>query len=414
MKTIYLDNAASTPTDRKVSAEIARTYKLYGNPSSYNNCGRKARECLDKSRFKVARFLGAHAEEIIFTSSGTEANNLAIQGIARIFEFLIFNFKKKSKYQIIIKPHIITTQIEHPSVLNPIRQLEKEGFDVTYLPVDKEGFVNISELQKSLMPETTLVSIMYANNEIGTVEPIAKISRVIKDFRDRKLKIKNLKLEIHEKMYPLFHVDACQATEYLNMNVNHLGVDLLTFNGSKIYGPRGIGVLYKKRGVGLRPVNLGGEQEFGFRAGTENLPAISGLAVALENIDGGEFQRLSILRDYFIDKIKTLMPDIRVNGSTGDDRLANNINISVPNLNSEVTLLELDKHGIYAGSGSACTSHSVEPSHVLKAIEVEPRYINGALRFSMGRHTTRKDMDYVLKVLPKIVKELKKRYKNIR
>ena len=397
LKNIYLDNAASTPIDKKVVSEMVKAAKLYGNPSSYNNCGREAREYIELARLKIARFLGARPDEIVFTSSGTEANNLAIQGIARSFKFLIFNFKTKSKFKN-SKPHIITTQIEHPSVLESIKRLEAEGFDVTYFPVDKEGFINPNELQSALRLETVLVSVMYANNEIGTIEPIKKIGKIIKDFKIN-------------GTVPLFHVDACQATEYLDMNVNHLGVDLLSFNGSKIYGPRGIGVLYVRRGIKLSPVMAGGEQERGMRAGTENLPAIGGLAVALDGIDKKGGERLAGLRDYFISEVQNLLPDIAINGAQGDDRLPNNINISAPNLSSEVLLLELDKYGICAGSGSACASHAVEPSHVLKAIEVKPQYISGALRFSMGRQTAKKDIDYVLEVLPKVVKDLKKRYK---
>lgn len=381
MRRIYLDNAASTPIDKKVASEMAQAAKLYGNPSSYNDCGREAREYIERSRLKVARFLGAHSDEIIFTSSGTESNNLAIRGIAT-------NFKDQ-------KSHIITTQIEHPSVLRSVERLEKEGFDVSYLSVNKEGFVNRDELQKTLRPETVLASVMYANNEIGTIEPIVKIAKAIKEISRQSL----------------FHIDACQATEYLDMNVNHLGVDLLSFNGSKIYGPRGIGALYVRRGTRISPIVLGGEQEFGLRAGTENLPAIGGLAVALENINKKDGERLSKLRDYFLKTIMELIPELKINGASGKERLPNNINISVPGLGSENLLLELDKYGICAGSGSACASHAVEPSHVLKAIGLEEKYLNGALRFSMGRQTTKKDIDRVLSVLPKIVMELKKRYK---
>lgn len=372
-----------------------------GNPSSFNDEGRKARKALEDARLKIARFLGVHKEEIVFTSSGTEANNLAIRGIARNFKFSILNLKKRSKFQK-QKPHIITTQIEHPSVLEPIKELERMGFGVTYLPVDKEGFVDPQELKNNLRPETILVSVMYANNEIGTIEPIRKISQVIEDFK------------IGEAMYPLLHVDACQAAGYLDMNVNRLRADLLTFNGNKIYGPRGIGILYVRRGIRLNPEMLGGDQEFGFRAGTENLPAILGLAKAVELIQKNlGLRSLSIkkLRDYFIDQLKTQIPDVILNGPKGDLRLPNNVSISFPDLTSETILLELDKYGIYAGSGSACTARSVEPSHVLKAIGVSKKYINGTVRFSLGRQTTKKDIDHVLKFLPKVIKDLKKRYK---
>jgi len=413
MKNIYLDNAAATPVDPRVQREMMRAIKIYGNPSSYNDLGRQAAKELSGARLKVARFFGAHSEEIIFTSSGSEANNMAIFGIAKSIQkrqilnpkFEILN--KARKYKILNpKPHIVTTKIEHPSVLEPIRWIEGEGFDVTYLSVDKEGFINPDEFQNALRPETILVSVMYANNEIGTIEPINKIGKIIKEFRGG--------LEIHGKLaWPIFHIDACQAAGYLNMNVNSLQADLLTFNGSKIGGPRGVGVLYVRRGTELSPFVLGGGQEKGLRAGTENLPAILGLAKAIELIDAKEAVRLMNLRDYFINKIRKICPDIKLNGHTGRDRLPNNINISIPDLDSENLLLELDKYGIYAGSGSACTSHAVEPSHVLRAIGVEKKYLSGALRFSMGRQTTKKDLEYVLKVLPKIISDLKKRYGNI-
>ena len=415
-KRIYLDNAASTPIDKKVAKEIIMAARLYGNPSSYNDCGREAREYIEKARLKVARFLDAHSDEIIFTSSGTESNNLAIFGVASAISE---NQTQNSKL------HIITTQVEHPSVLRSVERLEKDGFEVSYLSVDKEGFVSPDELKSCLRPTTVLVSIMYANNEIGTIQPITEVFKIIKNFRNRDIDMSKFRNIQHEK-FPIFHVDACQATEYLDMNVNRLGVDLLTFNGSKIYGPRGIGALYVRRGVGLSPILLGGEQESGLRAGTENLPSIAGLVVALDRIDKKEGKRLADLRDYFLEKVKILLPSVKINGPVNDrprqrtgrhsmpathGRLPNNVNISIPDLTSEVLLLELDKYGICAGSGSACTSHSVEPSHVLKAIGLDKKYLDGALRFSMGRQTTKKDIDYVLQILPKIIKKLKKIYR---
>lgn len=379
-RVIYLDNSASTPLDKKVAEEMARASKLYGNPSSYNDCGREAREYIETARLKVARFIGAHSDEIIFTSSGTEANNLTILGLANSHS----------------KGEIISTPIEHPSVLRPLEFLKHKGLKAVFIKVDKRGLVDLNDLKNKLTSRSVLVSVMYANNEIGTIEPIVKIGKIIK-----------------ESSKALFHVDACQATEYLDMNVNRLGADLLTLNGTKIYGPKGIGVLYKRRGVKLSPLLIGGEQESGLRAGTENLPAIGGLAAALDRIDKKEGERLVGLRDYLIKKVQNLLPDIVVNGALGNQRLPNNINISVPGLSSEVMLLELDKYGVCAGSGSACTSHSVESSHVLKAIGLDKKYINGALRFSLGRQTTKRDIDYVLNVLPKVIKDLKKRYKNI-
>lgn len=356
-----------------------------GNPSSFNDEGRKARKALEEARLKIARFLGAHKEEVVFTSSGTEANNLAIKGVA-----VLAGDKRE----------IVTTPIEHPSVLETIKDLTRWGFNVIYLNVDKNGIVNPEDLKKKITSQTVLVSIMYANNEVGTIEPIIKLGKAI-------------------NKRTLFHVDACQATGYLDMNVNRLRADLLTFNGNKIYGPRGIGALYVRRGVRLNPEMLGGDQEFGFRAGTENLPAILGLAKAVEIIKKEEGNKVAKLRDYFIQQLKTNFPEAILNGpafagaSAGkpDLRLPNNISISFPDLSSETILLESDKYGIYAGSGSACTARSVEPSHVLKAIGVSKKYINGTVRFSLGRQTTKKDIDHVLKVLPKVIKDLKKRYK---
>jgi len=392
MKNIYLDNAAAAPIHPLVQEEINRGMKVYGNPSSFNDMGRRALKELTKARTNIARFLGAHSEEIIFTGSGSEANNMALLGSA------LLSLKGKTE--------IITTPVEHLSVLEPIRYLFEKGDKSIFIKVDKSGVADTQDLSSKISDRTILVSVMYANNEIGTIEPIVKIGKIIKEFKAKNYKLKTTS-------YPLFHVDACQAAGSLNMNVNSLGVDLLTFNGSKIGGPRGIGVLYVRRGIRLTPHTLGGGQERGLRAGTENLPAILGLSKAIELIDKKEPVRLTALRDYFIDRIKKILPEVRINGSLGDLRLPNNINVSIPGLDSENLLLELDKYGIYAGSGSACTSRAVEPSHVLKAIGTEKKYLDGALRFSMGRETTKENLDYVLKVLPKIISDLRKRYEVI-
>lgn len=386
MKKIYLDNAAAAPIAPEVQKEVARGMKFSGNPSSYNNAGRESAAELKKARLAVARFLGAHEEEIIFTSSGSEANNLALRGAAT-------SYGKKGG-------SILTTNIEHPSVLEPVRYLGQNGFDVIYAANDNEGRIDVKDIEKKISAATVLVSVMYANNEIGTIEPIRKIGEAIQEIRNK-----------GNSTLPLFHVDACQAVGYMNMNVNNLKADLLTLNGSKISGPRGIGVLYVRKGVKLEPLVMGGGQERALRAGTENLPAIMGLAKAISLIRKDEAGKMSVLRDYFIDKLKEALPEAITNGAMGRERLPNNINISIPGLGSENILLELDKYGIAAGSGSACTARSVEPSHVLKAIGVDKKYLSGALRFSLGRGTKRSDLDYVLKVLPKIVRDLKKRYR---
>lgn len=387
-RSIYLDNAASTPIDKGVIKAMSEASLLYGNPSSFNDAGRAARKEIDKARSGIAKFIGARPEEVIFTSSGSEANSLAIFGLAGARE----------------KGEIISTPIEHPSVLELLKKLSEWGWKITYLKVDKNGLIDLDDLDKKLNPGVALVSIIYVNNEIGTIQPIKKISKIIKQFKT-----------------PLLHIDACQAAGYLDMNVNNLGADMMTFNGSKIYGPRGSGILYVKKGISISPFILGGGQEHGLRAGTEDLPAIIGMAKAISLMSRDKNNKAAELRDYFFNEIKRLMPDVRINGpystkvSKGrperEGRVANNINISIPDLDSESLLLELDKYGIYASSGSACTSRSVEPSHVLKAIGVESKYINGALRFSLGKQTTKKDIDYVLNVLPKVVTQLKDRYK---
>lgn len=386
-KFYYLDNAAATPIDPRVIKEVARGMAIYGNPSSFNDIGRKSAKELSNARLKIARFLGAHSNEIIFTASGSESNNLAILGTAQYL-----NQKNTGK-------KILTTPIEHPSVLEPLKILSRQGFKIDFIKIDKEGTVDLGDIESKLSHETFLVSVMYANNEIGTIESIAKIGRLIKEFRKK-----------NKTPFPLFHVDACQAVEYLNLNVNHLNVDLLTFNGSKIYGPRGVGVLYVRNKINLKPLVFGGGQEQGQRAGTENLPAILGLAKAISLIDKKESERLTVLRDYFIEKLKNILPEIKINGAVGRSRLPNNINISIPKLDSENILLELDRYGIYAGSGSACTARSVEPSHVIKALAVDNKYFKGVIRFSLGRQTKKGDIDYVLSILPKIVKTLRARY----
>ncbi len=373
MKHIYLDNAAAAPTAPQVIKAMVGATQIYGNPSAFNASGRAARDLLVTSRKQIADFLHARPDEIVFTASGSEANNLALVG---------FLANKKGR--------VITTPIEHPSVLECLRGLP--DITIEYLSVDAQGFVSMAELEQKLGPDVLLVSIMYANNEIGTIEPIAKIGRLLK------------------KHPAIFHVDACQATGFLDMNVQHLRVDLLTLNGSKIGGPRGIGALYVRRGIALTPLIRGGSQERGLRAGTENLPAIVGLAKSVQLIKPSESKKLSALREYATTKILKEIPGVLLSGPTGDQRLPNNIHISAPGLTSETLLLELDKHGISAGSGSACTSHAVEPSHVLKAIGTPETHINGALRFSLGRDTTKANLDYLVTVLKKIIPALQKRY----
>jgi len=392
MKLIYLDYAAAAPTDPAVRREMNRAMVLVGNPSSFNDAGRQAQQALAQARKIVADFLGARLDEIVFTASGSEANNLAIIGTCGNFS----------------SGKILTTPIEHPSVLEPIAQLK--ALKTGYLKIDQSGAVDLKALEQAIKKDCRLISIMYANNEIGTLEPIRAIAKIIKSF-NKKLETENWKLKTGETRPVLFHIDACQAAGYLDMNVQHLGVDLLTFNGSKIGGPRGVGVLYVRRGTPIHSIISGGGQERGLRAGTENLQAIVGLAKAVSILKPTDSKKIAAVRDYAIELLRKEIPGIILNGPTGDGRLPNNINICVPDLESEVILIELDKYGIAAGSGSACTSHAVEPSHVLKAIGVPKRYINGALRFSIGKETTKKDMDYLVASLKKIIPDLRKRYR---
>lgn len=388
MHEIYLDNAAAAPMTPEVKKSIKESLDIYGNPSSFNEAGRRARLEIKESRLLVARFFGAHQDEIIFTGSGSESNNLAIFG----------SIDPKNK------PEIITSNIEHPSVRVPLCRLADLDCKIKEVKVDKEGLVSPEDIGRLITNKTVLVSIMYANNEIGSIQPIVQIGKYIKEWREK-----------NKTIYPLFHVDACQAVGYLDCNANRLGADLITFNGSKIGGPRGIGGLYVRRGIPLRPLIFGGEQENALRAGTENVQGIIGLAKAFETLNPKkEIVRLSELRDYFFETIIKILPDIKINGPLGIKRLPNNINMSIPGITSENILIELDKYNIRAGSGSACTSHSVAPSHVIAAMGLDKKYLSGVLRVSMGWQTKKSDIDFLLKVLPKTVQDLKSRYKIVK
>ncbi len=390
MPQIYLDHAATTPLDPRILKKMLPFLKEeFGNPSALYRLGRQPLKAIGEARKTIAEIFGCSAQELIFTGSGTESDNLAILGAARA--------NKK------FGNHIITTKIEHHAVLNPCAYLQdQEGFKVTYLDVDKDGFVSPEQVIKAITPQTILVSIMYANNEIGTVEPIAEIGKAI-----QKLKIVNCKLKI------LFHTDACQAAGALDLDINRLHVDLMTINGSKIYGPKGVGVLYKKRDVKIHPLILGGGQEFNLRSGTENVAGIVGLAEALSLVQKDkekENKRLIELRNYFWQKIQKNISKIKLNGPAIDvnlKRLPNNLNFSVLDIEGEAMLLYLDEKGIQASTGSACTSQSLEPSHVLLAIGRPHAIAHGSLRFTLGHSTTKKDIDYVLKALPPIVSKLR-------
>lgn len=381
-KLIYLDHSATTAVDPRVFAAMKPYFsEFYGNPSSIYRLAQKSRQAIDLSREISAEILECNPREIIFTSGGTESNNLFILGAAQALK----PFGK----------HIITTKIEHDSVLKPIRFLEKQGFEVTYLDVYKNGIVKVSDIEKALRPDTIFVTIIYANNEIGAIQPISEIGELLKKHKGR-------------NHIPYFHTDACQAAAYLDLSVKNLGVDAMTLNGGKIYGPKGVGLLYLKESAEITPQIFGGAQERKVRAGTENVPAIRGFGEALKLVyvdREKEMSRLLPLRDKLIRGILKI-PDSRLNGD-GEKRLPNNINISFKGIDSGALLIKLDMLNIAAGAGSACSSGSLEPPHVLLALGVSPEWICGTVRFTLGHGNTVKDIDFLLKKLPKIVGELR-------
>ncbi len=383
-KNIYLDYAATTYIDSEVLQKM-KPYltSAYGNASSLYSLGREAKAAIEKARDDIAKILGVLPSKIIFTGSGTESDNLAIFGIAQAYRDY--------------GNHVIISKIEHKAVLESAKKLEKQGFKVTYLNVDSQGSVKLAEFKKALSKKTILVSIMYANNEIGTIQTIKEISWIIKRFRKNNL-------------LPAFHTDACQAAGALSLKIKDLGVDLLTLNGSKIYGPKGSGCLYVNKDYKIEPLIVGGSQEMGLRAGTENTALIVGFSEALklaEKLRKKESQRLKNLRDYFIKKVLKIIPNARLNGHP-QKRLPNNINLSFAGIEGESLVLKLDQYGISASTGSACTSTDLTPSHVLLALGMSEELASASLRLTLGRKTTEEDLDYVLKILPKIVEELRK------
>lgn len=381
--TIYFDHAATTAVDPRVFT-VMKPYFIeqYGNPSSVYGLGQKARQAIEESRKICAEILECPAREIIFTSGGTESNNLFIFGVAQAYPKL--------------GKHIITTKIEHESVLKPLKVLEKQGFEVTYLDVGKNGIVSAESVKKALRPDTIFITIIYANNEIGTIQPIPEIGRIIKKYKKNSL--------------PYFHTDACQASAYLNLSVKRLGVDAMTLNGGKIYGPKGSGILYLNKSIQPIAQIVGGSQERKLRAGTENVPAIVGFGEALKLAQTDyktESRRLLPLRNKLIKGILSKIPDSHLNGDISM-RLPNNVNIAFKGVDSNSLLIRLDMLGIAASAGSACNSGYIEPPHVLQAISLPPEWICGTIRFTLGHGNTQKEIDYLLKVLPPIIKELRK------
>ncbi|MFH1126091.1 MAG: cysteine desulfurase NifS [Candidatus Altiarchaeota archaeon] len=378
MKRIYLDHAATTPVNPDVLEAMKPYFSLnYGNASSLHSYGVEAKEAVENSRNMVGKALNCSPEEVVFTSGGTESNNLALQGAAMAN-------KEKGR-------HIITSKIEHHAVLHPCEYLEKQGFEVTYLNVDKEGIVNPKELEKNIRRDTILISIMHANNEIGTIEPVKEIGAIA-----RKNKI-------------LFHTDAVQSHGKIPIDVGDMKIDLLSISAHKLYGPKGVGALYVREGVRIQPLIYGGGHERNLRSGTENVTGIVGLAkateLALEEMLK-EMERQAKLRDKLIKNILTLK-DSWLNGHP-TQRLPNNLNVSFRYIEGESILLMLDEKGIAASTGSACSSKSLTPSHVLTAIGLKPEEAHGSLRLTLGKENTEEEVDYVLEVLPEIVNKLRR------
>jgi len=378
MNPIYMDYAATTPTDQRVVEAMLPCFgEIYGNPSSLHGFGQEARAAMEGARAKIAAFLGAKPAEIVFTSGGTESDNFAIKGVA-------WANRKKGD-------HVITSAIEHHAVLETCRFLEKEGFRVTYLPVDGDGLVDPADVVKAITDRTTLISIMHANNEIGTIEPIAEIGRIAKG--------KGI----------CFHTDAVQTFGHLPFTVDELNIDLLSASAHKLYGPKGMGLLYIRKGTRITPLVHGGDQESGRRASTQNVPGIVGFGKAVELAAATlheEVVRLTSLRDRFIRGIFERLDGIRLNGHPAR-RLPNNINLSVESVEGEGMILSLDMMGIACSTGSACSSSSLEPSHCLLAIGLPHELSHGSLRFSLGRGTKKSDIDTVLTALPQVVGRLR-------
>ncbi len=391
-----MDHAATTPTDPQVVKAMAPFWSLnFANPSALYSLGQTTREAVEQARTQVAEILFTQPDCVTFTSGGTEANNLAIFGLIQ------------AQLSVRKKIHIITTTIEHHSVLAPIQELAKQGkISVTYLPVNECGEISIKELVAAIRPETMLISIMYANNEIGTINPIAEIGRELLKYR------KNNKTQ-----WPFFHTDACQATGTLDLHTERLHVDLLTINGSKMYGPKGVGALFVRRGVPIQPIMFGGGQENTVRSGTENVPAIIGFAKALQLVQkkyNKEAVRQTQLRNYFWKEISKKIPKVTLNGPelTNNNRLANNLNVQFTGLEGETLVLYLDAYGIICATGSACATDSDDASHVLTACGLDLVEANASVRFTLGKTTTKKDIDTVIKYLPGIVKGIREMQKN--
>jgi cysteine desulfurase len=397
MKKIYLDYAATTPVDAKVLEKMLPYFSQnFGNAMSVHGFGQEALEAVDDARAKAALFFRANTSEIVFTSGATESNNLVVKGSLRSY----YSIARKSNE----KPHLITTKFEHHCVLDACKFAEKDGLaDVTFISPSKEGLVSVKDIKNAITPNTILISVMYVNNEIGTVQPIAEIGKMLKEINTERI----------EKKLPriIFHTDATQAINYFDCNVNELGVDLLSMSAHKIYGPKGIGLLYVKKGTPIKRVQDGGDQEYKLRAGTHNVPAIVGLGEAINMIKTPSAQKkileMTELRDYLIKRILKEIPKSYLNGSA-KKRSPNNANFRFDDVEGEGLILSLDLDGIAGSTGSACSSGALDPSHVLLSLGLKHEQAHGSLRLTLGKHTTKKELDIVIDKIKEVVKRLRK------
>ncbi|MFA7209216.1 MAG: cysteine desulfurase family protein [Parcubacteria group bacterium] len=394
-KKIYLDYAATTPVDKEVLKEMLPYFsEKFGNAMSIHSFGQEALQAVDTARGKIAGFFGCAPTEIVFTSGATESNNLTVKGVLKSYYSKAENRGKK--------PHIITSAFEHHCVLDSCKAAEKEGLaEVSYVKPGKDGIVKVSEIAKAIQPNTVLISIMYVNNEIGTVQPIGKIAKLV---------AKTNKNRTENEFKAVFHTDATQAVNYFDCDVEKLGVDLLSMSAHKIYGPKGIGMLYVRKGTAIRKIQDGGDQEYKMRAGTHNVTGIVGFGKAIEIMKKNaskDSKKIQSLRDYLIGKVLREIPNATLNGSK-IMRSPNNANFSFRDIEGEGLLLSLDMEGIACSTGSACSSGALSPSHVLLSIGLKAEQAHGSLRMTLGKYTTKSEIDMVVKKLKIIAGRLRK------
>lgn len=396
-KRIYLDYAATTPIDKTVLKKmLPYFFEKFGNAMSVHGFGQEALEAIDNARTEIAKFFNCSSSEIIFTSGATESNNLAIKGSIRSF----YSITRKSGD----KPHIITTKFEHHCILDACKMAEKDGLaEISYIMPGRDGVVSVKEIEKAIKPNTILISVMYVNNEIGTVQPIAEIGKMLSKINSERA----------EKKLPhiSFHTDATQGINYFSCDVNELRIDLLSMSGHKIYGPKGVGLLYIRKGTPIKRIQDGGDQEYKMRAGTHNVPGIIGLGAAISMIKTPEMQKkikeIKSLRDYTIKRILKEIPKSYLNGSA-KKRSPNNANFRFDDVEGEGLILSLDLEGIAGSTGSACSSGALEPSHVLLSLGLRHEQAHGSLRVTFGKHTTKQELDIFITKLKEIVKRLRK------